>query len=353
MVSVLKKTAIFLGLGLFAFIISAVFFEPAGFAKDISEDDLWIFENIFEKNLNSQESLAVFNSVQYPVQSFRRFSWAESLPEDIRRRYVFYPRFSQEPLEDYRPFFFNLLADSLDDCLSAREAVERIFRWTSSILKFKQTSRRDQGPMETYYSGFGRCEELMIFSASVCRTFGIPARQAFVPYWSFTDNNHAWTEVYVHGKWHYIDEGAVLDETWFSEYLQKTALILAIAPGRPEGEEIVRCFSDACLINRTGAYAPSGVLLFSVTDGDIPAESSKVSVYAYNWGALRELIWLKTGEDGKVYLTCGLVSVFALAEKDGKKAFGVFDPLKDDTLVCHLSLTESLRPDTSFYMRVQ
>ncbi|MBN1620357.1 transglutaminase domain-containing protein [candidate division WOR-3 bacterium] len=353
MVSVLKNKGKFFGFVFFVFFTSAVFFEPAGFAKDVSEDAQWIFDNIFEKNLNPQESLAVFNSAIYPARSYRRFLWAENLPEDIRRRYVLYPRFSQEPLEDYRPFFFNILADSLDSCSDTREAVERIFRWTSSVLKFRQTSRRDQGPLETYYSGFGRCEELMIFSASICRTFGIPARQAYVPYWSFTDNNHAWTEVYIGGDWHYIDEGAVLDRTWFTEYLQKTALILAIAPGKPEGEEVVRIFSDASLINRTGAYAPAGTLAFYVTDGDVPVEFSKVSIYAYNWGALRELIWLKTGEDGKVYLTCGIVSVFALAEKDGKKAFGVFEPLKDDTLVCSLSLKEYMYPDTLFYMRVR
>ncbi|MBN2364350.1 hypothetical protein JXL83_09485 [candidate division WOR-3 bacterium] len=340
-------------LNLILFVLFYAGREPVTSTDQFSDDIGWIMENIQEKVIGSEESLVIFHSVEYYLKSAERYEWSDEIPEDIRKRYVLYPRLSQEPLEDYRPFFYDILADSLDTCQNSASAAETIFRWSSSVLKFKQTSRRDQGPLETYYSGYGRCEELMIFSASVCRTFGIPARQVYVPYWSFTDNNHAWTEVFVGGEWHYIDEGAVLDETWFSDYLEKTALVLAVSPGRPENEDIVREYHDASLINRTRNYAPSGVLLFIVTEDGEPAESARVSVCVYNWGALREIAGGFTGKDGLYSLTLGLVSVFAFSEKKGKTAFGIYTPLDSDTVRCLLDLGTYSWTDTSFFLRIK
>ncbi|MBN1151488.1 transglutaminase domain-containing protein [candidate division WOR-3 bacterium] len=313
----------------------------------------WIVKNIAERNLTPEESLIVFNSVKYPEISAERFNWSQPIPEEIWKKYVIYPRLSQEPLEDYRPFFFEILADSLDTCQNARSAVEAIFRWSSSVIKFRQTSRRDQGPLETFYSGYGRCEELMIFSASICRTFGIPAREAFVPYWSFTDNNHAWTEVFIDGDWHYIDEGATLDRAWFSDFLGKTALVLAVSPGFDEGEDVIKTYNDASLVNVTGNYAHSGILTFFVSDESAPVENAKLSLMSYNWGALREIASGFTDSDGAFSIRCGLVSVFVLCSYNGKTATGVFTPVRDDTVTCLLELGLANDLDVSFLMKVK
>ena len=45
---------------------------------------------------------------------------------------------------------------------------------------------------------------MVIFFIDACRSVGIPARQAYCPYWAVGDDNHAWAEVLgSDGRWHF------------------------------------------------------------------------------------------------------------------------------------------------------
>jgi len=199
---------------------------------DESKDNLiWVINNLPETDLSQVDSILLINTILFPDSAKKIFNWSEDLPIDIWRKYVLFPRLSQEPLEDYRPFFFQLLKDSLYSCTTTVSAVNTLHNWATNTVKFKQTQRRDQGPFESYISGYGRCEELMIFNASACRTFGIPIRQVFAPYWAFCDNNHAWSEVYINGEWNYIGVSGEtqINNAWFTESTKRTTLICATA----------------------------------------------------------------------------------------------------------------------------
>ncbi|MBW6516469.1 MAG: transglutaminase-like domain-containing protein, partial [Candidatus Cloacimonetes bacterium] len=114
-----------------------------------------------------------------------------------------------------------------------RDLVIELNLWTRRFMTFKPTSGRDMAPYDILKrSNIGRCEEMQIFFISAARSVGIPARPAMTPLWAHTDNNHAWVEVFVDGKWSYL--GAVepayeIDYAWFSASAAKAIMIMATA----------------------------------------------------------------------------------------------------------------------------
>ena len=59
---------------------------------------------------------------------------------------------------------------------------------------------------EIYYVAdeLGNGGEESTFTVSALRTIGIPARQVYTPRWAHTDDNHAWVEAWVDGKWYFL-----------------------------------------------------------------------------------------------------------------------------------------------------
>lgn len=301
---------------------------------------IWVINNLPEIDLASVDSILLINTIIYPDSAKNKFSWSEDIPIDIWRKYVLFPRLSQEPLEDYRPFFFHLCKDLLDTCSTMESAINTLHNWATNTVKFKQTQRRDQGPFESYISGFGRCEELMIFNASACRSFGIPIRQAFAPYWAFTDNNHAWSEIYLNGKWEYIGVSGQtqINKAWFTEGTKRTPLICAIAVDSDNDKNLLKNYYGASLINTTENYAQVGKLIIIIKDNDIPVDSARVSFSVFNWGAFRGILSLYTDSTGIIEVDMGLTSILIGAEKDNKKAIKIIipDPNEDKTIILNL-----------------
>src|SRR5690606_36912714 len=113
-------------------------------------------------------------------------------------------------------------------------------RWFGERIGFRQTQRRDQGPLATLASGYGRCEELCIIYIAACRSVGVPARMAYCPWRAVSDNNHAWVEVLgSDGAWHFVgaaEPADKLDSAWFEGAARRAPLVVSICFGLPEGE---------------------------------------------------------------------------------------------------------------------
>ncbi len=308
------------------------------------ENLIWVINNLPEVDLVRADSALLINTILYPDSARKIFKWSADIPDDIWRMYVLYPRLSQEPLEDYRPYFFEVLYPILDTCSDFISAVNTLHSWATETVKFKPTQRRDQGPFETLKSGYGRCEELMIFNASACRTVGIPVREAFAPYWSFTDNNHAWTEVFIDGKWQYIgvSGNTTINNSWFSKHTTRTILICALAPGEIENPNKLRNIYGASLINSTSNYAQTIKTRITVLSDNIPVDSAYVSFAVFNWGAFRQILGLYTDSEGIIEVELGLTSVLIGAEKDNKAACLIIHPNLEEEQSFTLHLKDSL-----------
>jgi hypothetical protein len=242
--------------------------------------------------------------------SLRRvLPYAASVPEEIYRDYVLPLRVSQEPLEDFRPFFKAQLFATVRDCTTLEGAAVAVNRWCGSKVGFKSTQTRDQGPFETLKSGYGRCEEMMIFFSDACRALGIPTREAWTPWWPYQDNNHAWTEVWTPDGWKYTgacEPNDRLNEAWFSEPVKRAALVLSSKQGPPlPGENVYRRGDRHSIINVTSNYTKIATLDLTLTESGRPLSGRDVMVSLFNYGSLRPVARVTTDSLGHASVDLG------------------------------------------------
>jgi hypothetical protein len=274
------------------------------------------------------------------------FPWGGDVPEDVFLRYVVAPRLSQEPLERWRPFLFGQIAPRVEKAPSMLEAALEVNRWCGERVTFKPTERRDQGVFETLAAGYGRCEELVILHVSALRSVGIPAREAWTPYWATMDNNHAWTEVWVDGAWHYTgacEPSDRLDDAWFNDAVRNAALVLSSTMGSAAtGEETYRSGERYAVVNSTARYTDAGTLEATVTAaGGGPAQAVPVTVGLWNFGALRPIARMDTDGDGRARIVLGDGDYFACAGGPGAHDWRVVRVRAGETVVVSLDLSQS------------
>ncbi|NLP06425.1 transglutaminase domain-containing protein [Candidatus Fermentibacteria bacterium] len=214
--------------------------------------------------------------------------WASSVPESIFLRYVLPARVSQEPLVAWRPEFMRYTLPIALSSPDLETAALRIGAWCDSICDYRPTQARDQSPLVTWSSGIGRCEELTVFYIDALRSAGIPCRQAYTPWWTVCDDNHAWTEVWTPRGWKFGESAARVDSLgtppWFAHNASRAGLIVAIAPDSVPGALAFR--GGVSVLNVTENYADFAVLR-------IADDSTAVAVNVVNWGAFRTLATLR------------------------------------------------------------
>jgi hypothetical protein len=271
------------------------------------------------------------HNIDYSFKARSEFPWGKDYPDDIFYHYVLPHRVSQEPIEDFRPYFFEKLKERLKKVYTLADATLEVNKYADEVIDYKPTQRRDQGPFETLKSGYGRCEEMMIFYMDAARSVGIPCRQAWTPYWAHCDDNHAWTEVWVGGKWYFLgscEYSPSLDSAWFTNPAKRAALVMSVPYGLPDKstlkEELYR-YEDKipdkyAVINSTANYAMPGELKVTATDAEgKPLVKANVYIYVFNYGALRPIARLVTDDNGTARITIGEGRFFVSAgdEKSG------------------------------------
>lgn len=247
---------------------------------------------------------------------YNEYEAVRNLPEDIFLHFVFYPRINSENLVDCRSFFYNKLKN-VWDIPDASERVLAVNRWCAEHVTYQASDDRTESPMAAYYSGYGRCGEESVFAVTALRSIGIPARQVYVPWWSHCDDNHAWVEVYVDGKWRFLgacEPEPVLDMGWFTAAASRAPLVHSrtFFDYGLKDEEIIEN-NGACLLhNQTSRYAETGLVEITVRHGNgRPAEGARVSFQVINMAGMAEVAVVKTNCHGKASLNMGCGSVHA------------------------------------------
>jgi hypothetical protein len=303
------------------------------------------------------------DNLRLAYEAWETFPYAGGISKDDFFHYVLPYRVSQEPIENWRPFFFKKVKELVAKASTIEEATVAINRWADDVVGFKPTQRRDQGPFETLKSGYGRCEEMMIFFIDACRAAGIPARQAWTPYWAHCDNNHAWTEVMTEdGEWHYVGScefAPNLDSAWFNSAARRAALVMSVPFGIPgeEGKDgetelyrVVGGDNPYAIINSTPFYHPTCDLRIElVEEGGEPVPQAKVFVYVFNFGAMRPIAKLETNDDGICSISIGEGYYFISGGNDELRAARVVHALEDEILTYILTLGK-IEIEESFWL---
>jgi len=256
-------------------------------------------------NLISYDADSLLKEVRLAYKTREIYPWGKEISDNLFYNYVLPNQVSQEPLTYYREFFLDKLAETLDTVETGSQAAIAVNYWCGQRVRFQQTQRQDQGVFHTLSSGYGRCEEMMIVYISALRAAGIPAREAWTPYWATGDNNHAWTELWADGEWHYAgscEPKPTLDNAWFNKTAKRAAVILSSCFGIPKTDEIIYRERDHyAIINSTPHYIEEPALLRV----EVPAESTNVYLSVFNFGALRPIMRLNSGDTKEVIFTMG------------------------------------------------
>lgn len=267
--------------------------------------------------------------------------------------YVARQTVSDERIEAYRRA---LLDDGLRRIMETApnevELYRAVSQWCVQRLVFKQTSGRDQSPLDiTRKSIFGRCEEMQILFVAAARTVGLAARPASTPWWAHTDNNHAWAEVWLDGAWHYtgdMDAAYYPDQTWFSGMIDKTVLILADGSLPDASDEVLSAGKYEALINSIRNYAGERTRTLNIQTLDekgSPLGNCAIGIMVYNWGALRPLTYVNTDEKGRLSISVGRGAFYVAAIKDKDYAISCVESGPEDIISLSIRLSQKALPD--------
>lgn len=260
-------------------------------------------------------------NTRYALRARTDMKWGKTIPEDVFLHFVLPLRVNNENPDRFREVMYDELRARVQG-LSMKDAALEINHWCHEKVTYRGTDARTSAPLSTIRKAFGRCGEESTLAVTALRTVGIPARQVYTPRWAHCDDNHAWVEVWVDGRWCYLgacEPDAELNMGWFSEPATRTMLVHTRTYGHYLGSEEVMTASDRFSeLNLTAHYAPVKNMTVRVTDHTgKPVDSARVEFGLYNYAEFYPLATLYT-RAGEVTYSSGLGDLLVWASYHGR-----------------------------------
>ena len=257
-------------------------------------------------------------------QALHEMPWGKSLDNSLIRHFVLPIRVNNEPLDEARAFCYQELKSRIQG-LSMMEAAIEVNHWCHEKVSYTPSDGRTSSPLQSIRTAYGRCGEESTLCVAAMRSVGIPARQVYVPRWAHTDDNHAWVEVWVDGRWHFLgacEPEPVLDLGWFNAPASRSLLMHTKVFGHYAGEEeILNQEQNYTEINVINNYAPCDQITVSVNDEEgRPVSGATVEFKIYNYAEFYTAVTKRTSPEGTTSLTAGLGDMMIWASHEG--AFG-------------------------------
>lgn len=276
------------------------------------------------------------SNIQYSLRARREMPWGDSIPEELFLHFVVPPRVNNENLDSFRQVMYVEITDRIKG-LDMKQAALEINHWCHEKVNYRGTDSRTSAPLSTVRKTFGRCGEESTFTVAAMRTAGIPARQVYTPRWAHSDDNHAWVEVWIDGKWDYLgacEPDVDLNMGWFSEPARRTMLVHTRAYGRYFGsDEVIMATDRFSELNLTANYATVKKVAIRVTHPDgSPADSAKVEFQLYNYAEFYPIASAYTDPKGMALITTGMGDLIVRAAKNGLAAWQKLSVPETDTL---------------------
>ncbi len=314
-------------------------------------------------NLKADDFINYFAALK---KNYNRVPWRQKIDDNLFYYYILPHRVSQEPLENFNEVYCDTLYELIKNTKNMREAVLRINEWVFTKMKYEPTERWDQNALTTIRRGIGRCEEMSILFIKALRTVCIPARHTYTPWWTFTNSNHAWVEVWTDDGWHALGGGELtdLDQAWFATPSKRAAIIKSViygnicsqklnsqkSKGKRFHEIIDKKGNGYVIINSTPNYTDVIDLSIQIVKDNLPIESASVSIAVYNYSSLASVGVKKTDKNGYVHWFVGKTDLFVYAHKDSQIGYSIWRPQdkNSDTIVIDIKRQEI--PDTCFWL---
>lgn len=295
------------------------------------------------------------DSTDYPEDYYRRqirttlrarreMSWGNRIPKREFLHFVLPVRVNNENMDDSRTVIYDLLKDRIKN-MTMEQAVLEVNHWCHEHVSYKPSDSRTSSPLATMQNTIGRCGEESTFTVAALRSVGIPARQVYTPRWAHTDDNHAWVEAWVDGKWRFLgacEPEPVLDLGWFNAPASRAMMMHTKVFGKYDGnEQVVKttpCYTEICV---TDTYAPTSKITVRTVDTKNNPVKSCVQFRLYNYAEFYPLYSDSTDADGTISFTCGQGDLLVWANRNAKYGFSKATAGKQDTITIILNKVQN------------
>ena len=280
-------------------------------------------------------------NIKTSFQAREEMPWGKNIPEDIFRHFVLPIRVNNENLDESRMVFYQELKDRVKG-LSLHDAVLEVNHWCHEKVIYTPSDARTSSPLASVKTAYGRCGEESTFTVAALRSVGIPARQVYTPRWAHTDDNHAWVEAWVDGKWYFLgacEPEPVLNLGWFNAPASRGMLMHTKVFGKYQGPEEVMVETPVYTeINIIDNYAETAQAKIKIVDeNNQPVSGARVEFKVYNYAEFYTVANKTTNENGETSLTSGKGDMLVWASKEGKFGFGKISFGKDQEITLTLN----------------
>ena len=302
-------------------------FESSDLSTEYREAMMFLYAYMPLGDIYDYPSSLFLKSVEATLSLKSTLPWVDEIPEDIFRHFVLPIRVNNEYIDSSRYVLFSDLYPRVKN-LSMHDAALEINHWCHERVVYKPSDSRASSPLSTMVAAHGCCDEESIFTVAALRAVGIPARQVYTPRWVHTDDNHAWVEVWVDGKWSYMgacEPEPELNVAWFSKTAQRGMLMHTKVFGKYDGvEQKMLLTPNFAEINVTNNYAPTVSSIVTVVDeNDKPVAGVNVSFRIYNYAQFFPVYSTTTLDDGKAEIVSGKGDLFVWASKGDKFGYKI------------------------------
>ncbi len=143
----------------------------------------------------------LINQIDYAFLAWQEKPWAKNFDFTKFCRYILPYRGSNEPLEEWRKYFYEkyaYISDSMENKSNPLEAAalinDDIKTWFGFDPRFYRHPT-DQGLSEMIENKLGRCEDMTNITIYAMRANGLAVTSDYTPYWANSGNNHAWNAI--------------------------------------------------------------------------------------------------------------------------------------------------------------
>jgi len=317
------------------------------FNKSLSPDEKQAMEFLYAymplSDLADYRPEFFLKNTQFSLKARQEMAWGKTIPEEEFLHFVLPLRVNNENLDNFREVMYDEITQRVKG-MDMKQAALEINHWCHEKVNYRGTDSRTSAPLSTVKKTFGRCGEESTFTVTAMRTAGIPARQVYTPRWAHSDDNHAWVEVWIDGKWNYLgacEPDVDLNMGWFSEPSTRIMLVHTRTYGHYFGGENVITPEDRFSeLNLSSNYATTKKITISVKEADgTPADSAKVEFQLYNYAEYYPIAAGYTNANGQTSLTTGMGDLIIWAAKNGKLAYQKISVPEKDTLELVLNQT--------------
>ena len=294
-------------------------FDALNTTKDVNEKQALSFILAYAplSDLADYDGDFFLSNVRMSLKAKQELEWCNKIPEDVFLHFVLPVRVNNENLDSFRIKIYTELAARVKG-MTMKQAALEVNHWCHEKVTYKGSDSRTSAPLATMCYSFGRCGEESTFTVAALRTVGIPARQVYTPRWAHCDDNHAWVEVWVDGKWYFMgacEPDPDLNMGWFQGPAKRAMLVHTRAYGFYQGnEEIMTKEDNFSELNLIANYAPVKRLVVKVTGkNNKPVANANVSYRLYNYAEFYPLAKSTTNKDGITGITLGLGDIIVWA----------------------------------------